>query len=186
MAEISAFLLTQGKSVLVTALTNRALIELASKPVLKDYLEDERLHKTNVTIDELHILPKLIDEKSVICKPGALCLSTFYKTSEYASEIVEIPPFDYVIMDEASQALLAMFACSKVMGKHVVWIGDPYQLPPVTILEEEIIKRKGFIHLIEGFNTICRNLSVPSFIFTEVIDLHLVLQSSQVCSITLK
>ena len=41
MSEITAKLLAQNKSVLVTSLTNRALIELVSKPALKPFLEQE-------------------------------------------------------------------------------------------------------------------------------------------------
>ena len=167
IAEIAANLLMDGKSVLVTALTNRALIELGSKPSLKEHIKQGRVFKTNITVDEQSQMPKLINSKDIVCRPGCLCLSTFYITSGYAIDIQEVPPFDFVIMDEASQALLAMFASTKLIGKNVIWIGDPNQLPPVTIIEDDIIKRKGLIHLIEGLKTICTNLSVPSYLLSE-------------------
>lgn len=167
IAEIVANLLLEGKSVLVTALTNRALIELASKPSLNEHIKQVRVFKTNVTVDEQRQIPQLINSKEVVCRPGCLCLSTFYVTSGYAIDIKEIPPFDFVIMDEASQAFLAMFACTKLLAKNVIWIGDPNQLPPVTIIEDDIVKRKGLIHLIEGLKTICTNLSVPSYLLAE-------------------
>lgn len=53
MAELVAHLLHLNKSVLVTAMTNRALIELAEKDSLKDYLVKDRVMKTNVSSDEL-------------------------------------------------------------------------------------------------------------------------------------
>src|SRR5690606_2256813 len=52
MASLVASLLKQQKSVLVTALTNRALIELAEKKSLKEMLDEGRVMKTNVSTDE--------------------------------------------------------------------------------------------------------------------------------------
>jgi len=167
IAEIASELLALGTSVLVTALTNQALIELALKPSMISHLKLGNVHKTNLTTDEAKILPQLKSAKEIVCMPSNLCLSTFYVTSGLASEITDVPPFDFVIMDEASQALLAMFACTKLLGKNVIWIGDPYQLPPVTILNSDIIKTKGLIHLINGLQTVCNNLALPSFVLTE-------------------
>lgn len=163
MSEITAKLLSQNKSVLVTALTNRALIELVSKPALKPFLEQKKVHKTNLTVDEEKEVPKLQNTKEIVCSPENLSLATFYISSSLGAEIPEIPPFDYVIMDEASQALLAMFTATKLLGKHIIWIGDPYQLPPVVSLKDEIIKKKNLNFLIKGMNTICENISVPSY-----------------------
>ena len=53
MAELVAQLLHQNKSVLVTAMTNRALIELAEKDSIEDYLAKGKVMKTNVSSDEL-------------------------------------------------------------------------------------------------------------------------------------
>ena len=167
LAEIISKLLFDGKSVLVSALTNRALIELAAKPALKQLLEQGKIFKTNITVDELSELPQLCNTKDIVCRPGHLCLSTFYIASGYATEIYEIPPFDFIIMDEASQAFLSMFACSKLLGKTSIWIGDPYQLAPVTVIEDEIVKRKGYIHLIEGLSTVSKNIAIPSFMLSD-------------------
>lgn len=51
MAALSAELLRQGKSVLVTALTNQALIELVKKKDLKDFLDAQKVTKTSLTVD---------------------------------------------------------------------------------------------------------------------------------------
>jgi len=166
MSELSANLLTKNKSVLVTALTNRALIELASKPALKPYLEQGNVHKTNLTVDEEKEIPKLLNTKQIVCSPSNLSLATFYISSSLGAEIPGIPPFDYVIMDEASQGLLSMFAATKLLGKHVIWIGDPFQLPPVVLLKDETVKKRKLQYLIKGMSTICDNLSVPSYQLT--------------------
>lgn len=63
MAALSAELLRKGKSVLVTALTNQALIELVKKKDLKDFLDAQKVTKTSLTVDESKELPKLQPNK---------------------------------------------------------------------------------------------------------------------------
>lgn len=118
MASLVARLLEDGKSVLITAMTNRALIELAQKESLSKYLADGKIMKTNVSADEItecrHMLP--IESKAITCLPGKATLSTFYNSSGWAGKCYEEQPFDYVIMDEASQALFGMIAACKNLG----------------------------------------------------------------------
>lgn len=167
MAKLIAVLLDKNKSVLATSLTNRSLIELASKKFLDNHRKNEKIYKTNLTKDEQEELPGLINSKDIQVISGTVLLSTFYISSAFAKEIQAEPPFDFVIVDEASQALLSMFCAAKQLGKKVVFIGDPYQLPPVIELNRVIIERKNAICFVEGFITICSNLSIPSFQFTE-------------------
>ena len=166
MGQISANLLSKGKSVLVTSLTNRALIELAIKPALEIYLSKGKVHKTKLSTDEKSEVPNLENSKEIVCSPGNLALSTFFITSGLASETPTIPPFDYVIMDEASQSLLAMVCASKLLGKHIIWIGDPVQLPPIVLMNTDKIKKRSYNHLINGMITLINNLSIPSFQLT--------------------
>ena len=46
MAKVASVLIAQGKSVLVTTLTNRALIELAAKPALSNFVENGKVFKS--------------------------------------------------------------------------------------------------------------------------------------------
>jgi DNA replication protein DnaC len=48
LARICNYLLENNYSVLVSALTNRALIELVSKDGLSSYLKDEKISKTGI------------------------------------------------------------------------------------------------------------------------------------------
>lgn len=169
MASLVASLLKQQKSVLVTALTNRALIELAEKKSLKEMLDEGRVMKTNVSTDEQMKCKNLIpiSSKDIVCESGKATLSTFYNASGWAGCCYEEQPFDYVIMDEASQALLGMIAACKNLGKKVLWIGDQKQMQPIILLSDETIIRNDYYMLANGFQTLCDNFRYPSFILTE-------------------
>lgn len=169
MAKLIAELLSEGKSVLVTALTNEALKVIASKKDLKPYLECGRISKTSLTIDERHELPELVANEGNVCNAafGHLSLATFYISSGWAKDVHRMPPFDYVIMDEASQALLPMIAACKKLGKKVVWIGDQKQLAPIVRTNEDRINVRGWRPIVMGFATLCNNILMPTFMLSD-------------------
>lgn len=166
IAEICARLCAEGKSVMVTALTNRALMEIAEKPAVESLLNNHKIFKTNITMDETKELGKLESIKNISPMPGCLVLSTFYITSGFAADLSVEKPFDYVIMDEASQAILAMFAASKKMGKKNLWVGDTHQLSPIAILNGDRIKIAGYKPLIDGLYLLADNSSSPIYQLT--------------------
>lgn len=163
IAELCAKLCAEGHSVLVTALTNRALMEIAEKPAVESLLGEHRIFKTNISMDEIRELSKLETLKSITPMPGCLVMSTFYITSGYAAELTIEQPFDYVIMDEASQAIFSMFAASRKIGKRNLWVGDIHQLSPIVILNGNRIKIGGYKHLIEGLKLLADNSISPIY-----------------------
>ena len=173
MTRLIAQLLSEGKSVLVTALTNEALKVVASKEDLKPYLESGKISKTSLTIDERHELPKLVANEGNVCNatPGHLSLATFYISSGWAKDMHETTPFDYVVVDEASQALLPMIAASKKLGSKVVWIGDQKQLAPIVKTSEDKINTCGWGPIVKGFDTICNNILMPTFMLSDTVRL---------------
>ena len=102
IAEICERLCEQRKSVLVTSLTNRALIEVVEKSALERLLNEGKIFKTKVSTDEKKEFPQLQQTKEINPQPGKLILSTFFIASSEAAELIDNPPFDYVIVDEAS------------------------------------------------------------------------------------
>src|SRR5690554_1810745 len=112
IAEICAALCEQGASVLVTALTNKALMELAEKPALQKMLKNKRVFKTNLTSEESKRLPNLEPTSEIIPLSGSLILSTFFKSCTAAAEYKTTNQFGYVIVDEASQAFLSTIAAT--------------------------------------------------------------------------
>ena len=163
IAQLCQKLCAQGLSVLVTALTNRALIEVASKDSLKKMLEDGKIHKTNLSVDEAKELPNLLNTQQLCAETGHLMLSTFYITSGEAVNTLGTSPFDVVIMDEASQALLGMFAATKLLGKKCIYVGDINQLPPVISINEDKVSRRNYQPYIDGLVTICNTVNIPSY-----------------------
>lgn len=167
IADICAKLLAQRKSVLVTALTNRALMEIAEKQSLAPALQSGCVWKTNMTTDENQELRQLESLKQISPILGAVVLSTFFISSGYASSIAEEAPFDYVIMDEASQAVTAMFAASARMGKKCLWVGDTQQLPPIVMLNDDIIQGENYRPLVNGLYLMVSSSSLPIYQLTK-------------------
>lgn len=167
IAEICKRLCEQGKSVLVTSLTNRALIEVIEKPALSNLLESGMIFKTKISTDEKNEFPKLQPTKEINPQPSNLVLSTFFIASSEAAKLNDKPPFDYVIVDEASQALLAMFGAAKLLGKKNIWIGDTKQLPPVVAINDDKVSKKNYDFLVDGLKALSDTSSVPIFQLTE-------------------
>lgn len=167
IAEICKRLCEQGKSVLVTSLTNRALIEVIEKPALANLLEAGKVFKTKVSTDEKNEIPQLQQTKEINPQPSNLVLSTFFIASSEATNITDNPPFDYVIVDEASQALLAMFSAAKLLGKKNIWIGDTKQLPPVVAINGDKVSKKNYDFLVDGLKALSDTSSLPIFQLTE-------------------
>lgn len=173
MAQLAAKLLSQNKSVLIIALTNQALREVASKDSLKQYLKDGKVSKTSLTIDdikEVSGLRPVVDNECNAAK-GFLTLSTFYTSSAWACGN-ESKPFDFVIMDEVSQAFLATIAASLKLGKNVIWVGDQNQLSPIVLTNEDIISRFNWDDMVKGFSTLCHSFSFPAYMLGDTYRLN--------------
>ncbi|MBQ9254934.1 MAG: AAA family ATPase [Clostridia bacterium] len=168
MAQLTSKLLENNKSVLVTALTNQALMELAKKEDMKIFLEKGRVSKTSLTVDENRELEHLQSIKNNLCNAtqGNLSLATFYLSSSWAINTIE-KPFDFVIMDEASQALLPMIAATMKLGKKVILIGDQKQLSPIVLTNEDFINERQWSSIVKGFETVCNNFSFKSYMLCD-------------------
>lgn len=168
MAQLAAMLLRENKSILVTAFTNQALMELAKKEDLGEFLSAGKITKTSLTVDESKEVKGLMPVKENKCNAisGSLTLSTFYVSSGWAKESSSCP-FDYVLVDEASQSLLPMIAASRKLGSKVIWIGDQTQLSPIVAINEDVINDYGWLPMVKGFGTLCDNFSIPSYMLSD-------------------
>lgn len=168
MAKLAAALLNENASVLVTALTNQALKEVALKDDLKDFLKSGKVSKSSLTIDDVKEVKGLmpIVENECNATAGHLSLATFYVASEWAN-LLENVPFDFVIMDEASQAFLPMIAATIKLGKKIIWVGDQAQLCPIVTMTDEFISDNNWWPMVSGFKTLCDNQSFPAYMLSD-------------------
>lgn len=147
-ANLCDHFLKQGKSICVTALTNKALMEIGAKDGLGYSLDHGNVYKTNLTGDELKEIPKLKKVESFTPKHGDLLLSTYYKLAQKQVELIMgSQRFDLLIIEEASQAYLATIAMFSSIASKVLIIGDHKQLTPVVLKIEEA---KTIFEKIEG------------------------------------
>lgn len=153
IASLCEKLCSEGYSVLATALTNRALMEVAEK-LGNSLVKDRKVYKTNLSTDESKEVRGILSADKMYSIPGKLMLSTFYISSGSAANNYQGPLFDYVIVDEASQAFLTMLAAANMLGRKNIWIGDVCQMPPVVKTTKDRIRKQGYEPLIDGFDTL--------------------------------
>lgn len=166
IANLCEKLCSEGYSVLVTALTNRALMEVAEK--LKDSLvKGKNVYKTNLSADESKEVQGILNAEKMFSIPGKLMLSTFYISSESAEKSHQDPLYDYVIVDEASQAFLIMLAAANMLGKKNLWVGDVCQMPPIVKTTKDRIRKQGYEPLIDGFDTLTMSNKFKTYLLSD-------------------
>lgn len=156
MAQLcSAFLKTDYR-ILVTALTNRALIELAEKEHLKMALSEGKIYKSALTADESKNkkIKGIKAFKSLSQQQPQMLLATYYIMSQIAAKAIQDTHFDYIIIEEASQAFLSTIALARKLGKKCIIIGDIKQLEPIFHKEYAAEDTNNFHWMICGLKAI--------------------------------
>ena len=136
IAHIIAQYLKDNKTVCVTTMANKGLVELITQPPLKDFLEAGKLFKTLLTADEAaHARGLKNASRDMIVNGGEALFSTNYKLSTlFAPEKRDaLPSYDLVVIEEASQAYLTTIVSFKKLGIDCLIVGDPMQLPPIVL-----------------------------------------------------
>jgi len=160
IADIVSRLVLKNNSVLITALTNKAAIEVCEKPFLDKLFEEERVSKLPISIDERKKFPKLINAKDLLPTKGHLLLTTFYQFSRIWKE--QTQSFDYIIVEEASQAYLTTIAAACKVGKKVIIVGDPKQIVPI-VTNKNYKVFPDIDKLINGMNTLSQIDNFPFY-----------------------
>lgn len=168
-AELCDYYLNQGKSIFITALTNKALMEIASKKGLQDSLNKNKVYKTNLTGDEQKKLPNLKKAEKFSPNEGELLLSTYYKLAQKQANLIEDGErFDLMIIEEASQAFLATIAMFSTIASKVIIIGDHKQLTPIAKKMQEAKSIHPKIEgIINGLQTVAFNNNEFSYRLTK-------------------
>lgn len=153
IADVVSRLVLENNSVLITALTNKAAIEVCEKLFLKRLLEENCVSKLPISTDERKKFPKLLNSKDLVPSKGHLILTTFYQFSRIWAE--QTNSFDYIIVEEASQAYLTTIAAASKVGKKVIVVGDPKQIVPI-VTNKNYRVFPNIDVLINGMNTLSK------------------------------
>lgn len=151
VADLVSRLVLSNKSVLITALTNKAAAEVCEKPFFDKLFDEQRVSKLPISIDERKKFPKLLNAKDLLPTKGHLSLTTFYQFSRIWEE--QTQSYDYIIVEEASQAYLTTIAAACKVGKNVIVVGDPNQIVPIVTNRNYKVLPNIDI-LINGMNTL--------------------------------
>ncbi len=169
IAHIIAEYLNANKTVCVTTMANKGLVELVQQPPLKPFLEKGSISKTNLSADERkHIRGLKPAKKGFVIPAGELLCSTNYVLSyAYSSENTSgdiLPQYDLVIIEEASQTFLSSLLAFKQLGHQCLIVGDPMQLPPiVTNAQKSIYKAWNVGTQIEGLKTLVLGTNIKAY-----------------------
>ena len=172
IAHIIAKYLTVNKTVCVTTMANKGLIELVQQPPLLPFLRDGKIFKSNLSADERRMLPGLKPiKKGFVVPNGELFCSTNYVLSQaYNSDCLskeELPSYDLIIIEEASQAFLASILAFKNLGGKCLIVGDPMQLPPIISNPTKALYNAWNANTqIEGLKTYALGTDVKSYRIT--------------------
>lgn len=157
----------ENKSVLVATLANRSLIELAKKYFELDTANKLVVYKSNLTLEESKVVKSLKPmPKDFLPAAGSILLTTFYKMTGIAVENISSTVYDYIILEEASQCFLGTIAAAKLLGKKVILVGDPIQLPPVVNQDNPSNISPNIDLMLESFTYYASTINCPKFRLT--------------------
>lgn len=164
-AEVVAREVRKGKTVCITALSNKALTEIVDKQGIRSLRDEFRICKTALTRNELKIFPFLKSTKDVTAVGGIL-LTTYFKFSEAILSAGVL--FDLLVIEEASQAFLPVLFSFATIAKKTLIIGDPMQLSPIVLNENFMdTMHPEMRYFVNGLDTIMRKANSNSFLLAE-------------------
>lgn len=167
ISRLLSLLSTEKKSVLVATLANRSLIELAKKYFEIKEAKKGVVFKSNLTLEETKEVKDLKPiPKDFLPAEGNILLTTFYKMTGVAAENITKPIYDYVILEEASQCFLGTIAVAKLLGKKIILVGDPLQLPPIVNQENPSNISQDIDLMQESFTFYASTIDCPKFRLT--------------------
>lgn len=168
IATIVASYLDNDKSVCVTTMANKGLIELIKQKPLKEYVPQGRIYKTNLSVDEQKQIKGVKNASPDLIVPyGELLCATNYVLSSVYSEkkmaLNGLPSYDLIVIEEASQAFLTTIAAFKQLGKKCLIVGDPMQLPPIVKLNNPMYNAWNVNTQVEGLKTFALGTDIKAY-----------------------
>lgn len=168
IALIISSYLDAGKTVCVTTMANKGLIELIKQKPLQKYVKEGRISKTNLSIDERKQVSGLKAASADLQVTGGemLCATNYQLSSVYSEKkmtLYGLPQYDLIVIEEASQAFLTAIVAFKQLGVDCMVVGDPMQLPPIVKLNNPQYNSWNVSTQVEGLKTMALGSQIKSF-----------------------
>ena len=149
LAHLAKLLVDDGQRVLVTALTHRAIHNALNKiPKVDDSLPVCKIGESRL-ISDLDVPNFENFDKSHFGDliDGYIIGATPFSLQTQRLSNVE---FDVVLFDEASQVTLPLAIMGMLAANKYIFIGDEYQLPPISIFSEKQSKQTSIFAYLAG------------------------------------
>ncbi len=168
IATIVAWYLSKGKSVCVTTMANKGLVELIKQKPLAPFVKEGRVSKTNLSADERIQIKGVKDAANNLwTTPGELICATNYVLSSVFSEKrmnkSALPQYDLIVIEEASQAFLTTISAFITLAKHRLIVGDPMQLAPIVKTTNPLYNAWNVNTQVEGLTTFALGSKVKTY-----------------------
>lgn len=154
IAGLTALYSQQGKTVLITALTNKSLTEIIEKEGLQLAYLANKIYKTSLSLDEQKEYPNLQPHTDFSRASGSILLSSYYHLADRAKD-ASGATFDLVIVEEASQAYLSTIGAARHLGQQVLIVGDQNQLSPLRMVNSSDLEHPNLFLAFEGLQAYC-------------------------------
>ena len=92
------------------------------------------------------------------------------------------PTFDMVIMDEASQCNTAVSLVPIIRGENLMLVGDPQQLNPVILLDENVNKKLREKYNVANEYDYCKNSIYKTFLACDAVSDEVLLHNHYRCN----
>lgn len=168
IASVISSYLDAGKTVCVTTMANKGLIELIKQKPLQKYVKGGRISKTNLSIDERKQVSGVKAASADLQVPGGemLCATNYQLSSVYSEKkmtLYGLPKYDLIVIEEASQAFLTAIVAFKQLGVDCLIVGDPMQLPPIVRLNNPQYNSWNVATQVEGLKTLALGSQIKSY-----------------------
>ena len=168
IASVISSYLDAGKTVCVTTMANKGLIELIKQKPLQKYVKEGRVSKTNLSIDERKQVSGVKAASADLQVPGGemLCATNYQLSSVFSEKkmtLYGLPQYDLVVIEEASQAFLTAIVAFKQLGIDCLIVGDPMQLPPIVKLNNPQYNSWNVATQVEGLKSMVLGTSIKSY-----------------------
>ena len=168
IASVISSYLDAGKTVCVTTMANKGLIELIKQKPLHKYVKEGRVSKTNLSIDERKQVSGIKAASADLQVPGGemLCATNYQLSSVFSEKkmtLYGLPQYDLVVIEEASQAFLTAIVAFKQLSIDCMIVGDPMQLPPIVKLNNPQYNSWNMSTQVEGLKTMALGSKIKSY-----------------------